>query len=250
MNIVKSFKNSGPIKSYVHFAITGLAGILIGCLAMNEYNYRVDRQRIEANAHSDAIMGLALDATNKYQDGDKNQEKTLAFLASNGSQVAYLFRISLGRNYAFKDSQISVKKFDQAAIDAVDTHPSDALLLEAMDNLSDADLSWLLNNYTDLFDQTRRSELRAHIDKNEYPYSSARYVLMKSLHSSLTELERSQIQECRNKLDARFEQTRGTDKYWKGFGLCSKSSNYKPYEMSPWGNKPMLERWMESLGIL
>mgnify|MGYP003482195875 CR=1 FL=1 len=248
MNILNSVRNYSNAKLMAVIALTGTVGLLAGAFAMNEYNYRVDRPKYAAYGNYETLASLTFEMDGVYDRKDKRYDIALEFLSLKGSSIAYLQRISRARTEAFKASNISHKKYDDASIDAVDTRAGDTLLVEAMDHLNDADLYWLLRLNTNKFDPSVRAKIRSTLEKNEYTYPSGRHGDLVLLHSSLSELERSKLQSCYKKLEDTRESAR-TDEALVKAGMCSEKTAFKPYVMWDGYSNTLFERFKISVGI-
>jgi hypothetical protein len=228
--------------------LTGAVGVLAGAFAMNEYNYRVDRPKYAAYGNYETLLSLSFGMDKVYDRSDKRYDIAYEFLSLKGSHMAYFQRIINARAAAFKASKLSHKKYDEASIDAVDTRAGDALLLDAMDHLSDADLYWVLRVNTDKFDPSVRADYRNRLEKNEYTYPIERYSDLVSLHSSLTELERSKLQSCYKKLEDT-RQSASEDEVLTKAGMCSEKTAFKPYVMWDGYTESIYQRFKRIIGL-
>jgi hypothetical protein len=248
VNILKSLRNCSNAKLLGAIALIGTLGALVGAAVMNEYAYRVDRPKWASYGNYEGLANLTFAVDSVYDRSDKRQDAALEYLSLKGSSIAYLQRISRARHAAFKGSNLSYKKFDEASIDAVDTRAADALLLEAMDHLSDHDLYWLLRMYVGYFSQSDRANIRSRLDKNDYDYPSGRFGDLQQLHNTLTELERSKLQDCYKKLEDTRPEVTDDEKISKA-GMCSEKTEFKPYIMWDGQAETLSERFKRSIGL-
>lgn len=249
MNILKSVKNCSNAKLIGAIALTGVLGSLVGAFAMNEYNYRVDRPKYAVYGHHETMWDLTSQVDGVYEKSDKRYDIAYEYLSLKGSSIAYHQRIARLRDKAFQASKLTHKHYDEAAIDAVDTRAGDALLLEAMDHLSDNDLYWVLMVKSSLFDQSSRANIRSRLERNDYTYPIERYSDLLTLHSSLSEFERSKIQDCYKKLEE-WRKGASIDEALTQAGMCSEKTAYRPYVM--WGgySESLYKRFKRSIGLL
>jgi hypothetical protein len=246
MKIIKFPKAPEKFKHYANMALNGLVCFMFGAIAMNEYNYKFVYKAIAEAANSDTAGSLAASAAQKINEGDKSQKSVLEFLAKKGSNVAYFFLTNDMRKEAFVLSRGELKRNTPETIEAADTHAADVLLLEAMDNLSNRDLIWLLDVNKRLFDQKIRFETRKRIEANDYASDNLRLYDLTQMQTSLTELERSKIQECAQKLHAaRDKNEAGDGQDWHKEGLCSKETNYRAYDTRYWIDRSLFIRALE-----
>lgn len=244
MNIFKQIKNCKFSKLIGVISLSAF----VGAFAMNEYNHRVDFPKLAALAHYETMVNLTSRVVNTYDKSDKRRDIAFEFLSLQGSHIAYFFRINEARNAAFKASNLSSRKYDEASIDAVDTRPADALLLEAMDHLSDADLYWVLRYNASRFDQSSRADIRSRLEKNDYNSPILRYIDLKNLHSMLSELERSKLQDCYKKLEDTREGAE-VDEVMTKAGMCSKKTSFEPYVVWKGYSESIGERIFRVIGI-
>lgn len=243
MKIFKNTKAPEKFKHYANLSIFGLTCILAGAFAMNEYQYRVVNKVIAETMRGETIGTLGGSASQKYSGGDKSQKLVLETLSKAGSGVTYTFLINNMRRDSFDAAKGSLKRSTPESIAAADTHAADVLLLEAMDYLSNSDLQWLLNIHSRLFDQKIRFKTRKSLEENDYSSDNERNYHLTQIQTSLTELERSQLQSCAQKLQsARDKNKAGDGDEWHKEGLCSKETKYKPYDSQSWIDRTLFLR--------
>ncbi|WP_274644871.1 hypothetical protein [Pseudomonas serbica] len=233
MKFNKFFTASDKFKRNANLALFGLVGALWGAIAMNEYNTHVVYKEVAVAVRDETVSLLGGAASQKYKEGDKTQKVVMESMAKAGSAVSYMFLINTLRGDAFDASKGSLKYGTLETIAAADTHAADVLLLEAMDYLSNAQLSWLLDIHRRLFDQKIRFEIRNNLDNNDYAYESERKYDVAQTQTTLTELERSKLQGCAAKLQRAKDKYKAGDREdWLKEGLCSKETKYRPYDTS------------------
>lgn len=233
MKFNQFFTASDKIKRNANLALLCLAGAFLGAVVMNEYNTHVVYKEVAVAVRNETVSLLGGAAAGKYRDGDKNQKVVMENLAKAGSSVTYMFLINTLRGDAFEASKGSLKHRTLETVAAADTHAADVLLLEAMDYLSNAQLSWLLDIHRRLFDQKIRFEIRKNLDDNNYSSDNERIYDLAQTQTTLTELERSKLQGCAAKLQRAKDKYKAGDREdWLKEGLCSKETKYRPYDTS------------------
>jgi len=215
--------------SFKTVVISLVAGLVIGGSFINEINERVDIPLNQKIATLEFQFIKTLKASHDYRSEDEEKTKILHFLAKEGSFVAYEFLINGERIKAFKNNGVTSPKVSDEQIDSTDTRDGDKLLIEAIDNLSDADLRSVLSSNQILFDQQTRAAMRQTIENPEISNWLV-FQQRKSLHSSLTEAEKAKLQNCFNKLKATLADKDGKPEIIDSYGTCSQKSNYEPYK--------------------
>ena len=224
-----------------------VVGLIVGAAAMYQYNIEIDipfHQKLAAN-ELDFIRSAK--AADEMVDGKRGNPEGLRFLARNGSSLAYIYLINSERSDAFKKNGIASQKATEEEISSTNTRGADKYLLEAIDNLDDDGLYFVLRANQEIFDQASRASLRQTIE-SEDTSKFISYHLKKSMHSSLTDGEKARLQSCYQRLESKIIERNNRPEFIDSHGLCSDKSNFMVFTPNT-GHYGLFDRLKAKLGL-
>lgn len=150
-------------------------------------------------------------------EGDPASLARLEQITHENNGLAYLMMISIERKNAIKASGIDLMAPD-ANVEAIDVSKTQALLLQAMRELSDLELYGVLKEESPMFDKEQRDlYIRFDVNSHVWTKNTNRYVW----HSTLDKATQDRLLHCKNKLESTYNNTLLAVLNLRARGACS-----------------------------